>query len=73
MDYSLIKETASAGIFAVLFTGLLVYVLKQSERRENKLTEALAKWAELYEKLHNEVSGINKCLEALVRRDNRRR
>jgi len=68
MNYSLVEKLVGNGIFAVLFGALLVYVLKQNERRETRLMNILDKFSSLYEQLHQETCAIKDCLERLVKK-----
>ena len=55
----------SNGIFACLFVALLVYVLKDSRKREAKYQntiEILSTKLNIIDEIKEEVSHINKCL-----------
>lgn len=62
MEVGLIEKVATNGIFAMLFVGLLLYVLKQNERRERVLMAGLEKLTQLYETIKDSVSGIEETL-----------
>ena len=58
METEIIKMAASQGLFAVLFVGLLFYVLRYNERREERLMSCL-------EKLTTDVGEIKSDIEDL--------
>ena len=58
METEIIKMAASQGLFAVLFVGLLFYVLRYNERREERLMSCL-------EKLTIDVGEIKSDIEDL--------
>jgi hypothetical protein len=68
MDYALVEKLVGNGIFSLLFGALLVYVLRQNERRETRLMNILDKFSGLYEQLHKETCAIKDCLERLVKK-----
>ena len=55
----------SNGIFAVLFVALLVYVLKDSKKRENKyqnIIDVLSEKLNTVDEIKYEVTEIKQCL-----------
>ncbi len=62
MTDALLDKIAQYGVFAVLFAALLWYVLKQNERRENKLMSIIEKFTPVLESLKNDVCDIKETL-----------
>lgn len=52
-----------SGPWAVLFVGLFVWVLRQNQKREDKLIEVLEKLTDSYEKLASDVKEIKDSVE----------
>lgn len=52
------KYLVTQGPFAVLFVWLLIYVMRQNERRENRLNDILEKFSEKYDVIIDELREI---------------
>jgi uncharacterized protein YoxC len=65
MEAEIVKMAASQGVFAVLFVVLLFYVLKHSEKREERLLSCLERLTTQYEGLTHDVGEIKSDLEDL--------
>lgn len=72
MDIQQISEIAtSQAVWAILCIALVIYVMKRSEQRENRLMEHLERSNESQEKTAIALDGINKNLTKLeIRVDN---
>lgn len=75
MDAGLVKTVATQGVWAVLFVSLLIYVLKQSEKRESSLQKsqetllaAFTTLSEKYVELHEFCMELKKDINELLRR-----
>lgn len=58
---SIIEAAASNGLWALLFVGLLVYILQDSKKREEKYTktiESLSEGLETVEEIKTDVKSI---------------
>ena len=77
MEAEIIKLAASQGLWAVLFVGLLFYVLKENGEREKRLLSALEQLSEQYKELtldlkevRNDVKEVCEDLSEIKRRVN---
>ncbi|MFJ8263308.1 BhlA/UviB family holin-like peptide [Rummeliibacillus sp. NPDC094406] len=69
MDISTISEIASSQtVWAILCIALVIYVMKRSEQRENRLMEHLERSNDSQEKTAIALDGINKNLSKLESR-----
>ncbi|WP_102271319.1 BhlA/UviB family holin-like peptide [Cytobacillus massiliigabonensis] len=65
MDLSnpdVIKYLLTQGPYAVLFVGLLIYVMKTNKERESRLHDLLDKFSEKYDVVIEELRGIKSKL-----------
>lgn len=58
METEMLKLAASQGFFAVLFTGLLFYVLKENAKREDRLLACLDALGRQYENLSRDIGEV---------------
>jgi hypothetical protein len=58
MDVDLFKYAVMQGPFAVLFVWLLIYVMRNNEKRETRLQDLLDKFSEKYDVIISEIRDI---------------
>lgn len=58
MDLDLFKYAVLQGPFAVLFVWLLIYVMRNNEKRETRLQDLLDKFSEKYDVIISEIRDI---------------
>ncbi|HII4430629.1 bacteriocin [Clostridium perfringens] len=58
MDSELFKLMATQGAFAILFSYLLFYVLKENSKRENNYQSIIQELTELLPKIKEDVEDI---------------
>ncbi|MGU8559907.1 BhlA/UviB family holin-like peptide, partial [Clostridium perfringens] len=58
MDSELFKLMATQGAFAILFSYLLFYVLKENSKREDKYQNIIEELTELLPKIKEDVEDI---------------
>lgn len=58
MDIDLFKYAVMQGPFAVLFVWLLVYVMRNNEKREARLHDLLDKFSEKYDVIISDIRDI---------------
>nr|WP_190323400.1 BhlA/UviB family holin-like peptide [Rummeliibacillus sp. TYF-LIM-RU47] len=72
MDIATLSEIATSQfVWAILCIGLLIYVMKRTDQRENRLLEHLERSNESQEKTAIALDGINKSLSSLESRVDR--
>lgn len=59
-DPSILSKAAEQGIWALLFVGLLFYVLRVGEKREDRLMSCLEKFGEKYDTLSGDLCVVKK-------------
>lgn len=62
MDSELFKLMATQGAFAILFSYLLFYVLKENSKREDKYKNIIEELTELLPKIKEDVEDIKEKL-----------
>ncbi|WP_415287722.1 BhlA/UviB family holin-like peptide [Clostridium perfringens] len=62
MDGELFKLMATQGAFAILFSYLLFYVLKENSKREDKYQNIIEELTELLPKIKEDVEDIKEKL-----------
>ena len=62
MDSELFKLMATQGAFAILFSYLLFYVLKDNSKREDKYQNIIEELTELLPKIKEDVEDIKEKL-----------
>ncbi|MGU8655255.1 BhlA/UviB family holin-like peptide [Clostridium perfringens] len=62
MDGELFKLMATQGAFAILFSYLLFYVLKENSKREDKYQNIIEEFTELLPKIKEDVEDIKEKL-----------
>ncbi|AMN30887.1 bacteriocin UviB [Clostridium perfringens] len=62
MDSELFKLMATQGAFAILFSYLLFYVLKENSKREDKYQNIIEELTELLPKIKEDVEDIKEKL-----------
>ncbi|EGT0684908.1 MAG: BhlA/UviB family holin-like peptide [Clostridium perfringens] len=62
MDSELFKLMATQGAFAILFSYLLFYVLKENSKREDKYQNIIEEFTELLPKIKEDVEDIKEKL-----------
>ncbi|MCX0403573.1 BhlA/UviB family holin-like peptide [Clostridium perfringens] len=62
MDSELFKLMATQGAFAILFSYLLFYVLKENSKREDKYQNIIEELTELLLKIKEDVEDIKEKL-----------
>lgn len=62
MDSELFKLMATQGAFAILFSYLLFYVLKENSKRENNYQSIIQELTELLPKIKEDVEDIKEKL-----------
>lgn len=62
MDSELFKLMATQGAFAILFSYLLFYVLKENSRREDNYQNIIQELTELLPKIKEDVEDIKEKL-----------
>ena len=62
MDRELFKLMATQGAFAILFSYLLFYVLKENSKREDKYQNIIEEFTELLPKIKEDVEDIKEKL-----------
>ena len=67
METDILKLALSQGIWAGLFVALLFYVLKNNEKRENRLLDCLDQMGKHYECLSADVRDIKKGVEEIIK------
>lgn len=65
VEAEILKMAASQGFFAVLFTGLFIYVLKNNKEREDKLMECLNTLGKQYESLSKDMGVIKDDIRSI--------
>ncbi|MCS4586117.1 bacteriocin [Clostridium perfringens] len=60
MDSELFKLMATQGAFAILFSYLLFYVLKENSKREDKYQNIIEELTELLPKIKEDVEDIKR-------------
>jgi hypothetical protein len=63
MNMDFVALFKDSGPWALLFVGLFIWVLKQNQRREDKLIEVLEKLTDNYERLAADVKEIKDTAE----------
>ena len=58
IETEVVKYLVTQGPFAVLFVWLLIYVMRQNERRELRLHDILDKFSEKYDVIVDELREI---------------
>ncbi|MCM3792514.1 BhlA/UviB family holin-like peptide [Priestia megaterium] len=58
MDATLMQEASKYGFFAVLFVGLLIYTMRKSDAREDRLLNHLDRTTETLQKIEQSISRI---------------
>jgi len=53
------------GLFAAMFVGLMMYILKDSSKREQKYQETEAKYRETIDKLSSCLQAVNELAAAM--------
>lgn len=66
MDSELFKLMATQGAFAILFSYLLFYVLKENSKREDKYQNIIEELTELLPKIKEDVEDIKEIGRAHV-------
>lgn len=64
MDSELFKLMATQGAFAILFSYLLFYVLKENSKRENNYQSIIQELTELLPKIKEDVEDIKEKLDS---------
>lgn len=64
MDSELFKLMATQGAFAILFSYLLYYVLKENSKRENNYQSIIQELTELLPKIKEDVEDIKEKLNS---------
>ena len=62
MDGELFKLMSTQGAFAILFSYLLFYVLKENSKREDKYQNIIEEFTELLPKIKEDVEDIKEKL-----------
>ena len=62
MENEFIKLMATQGAFAILFSYLLFYVLKENSKREDKYQNIIEEFTELLPKIKEDVEDIKEKL-----------
>ncbi|SHH37728.1 BhlA/UviB family holin-like peptide [Desulforamulus hydrothermalis] len=65
MEAEIMKFAASQGIFAMLFVALLFYVLRNNEKREERLLTCLNELGKQYENLSKGLAEVGKDVKEL--------
>lgn len=63
MDATFLEYFKGSGPWAILFVGLFIWVLKQNQKREEKLIEVLEKLTDNYDKLATDVKEIKESID----------
>ena len=58
IETEVVKYLVTQGPFAVLFVWLLIYVMRQNEKREIRLNDILDKFSEKYDVIVDELREI---------------
>jgi seryl-tRNA synthetase len=58
MESEIIKLATTQGLWAVLFVSLLFYVLKNNEKREERLMSCLDNLSQQYETLTKDINDV---------------
>ncbi|MCY6959986.1 BhlA/UviB family holin-like peptide [Clostridium brassicae] len=67
MENEVIKMVASQGVFAIFFTYLLFYVLKENSKREGKYQEIISDLTQKFNVLDDVKKSVDKIEEKLER------
>ncbi|WP_073021852.1 BhlA/UviB family holin-like peptide [Clostridium intestinale] len=62
MEAELIKLIATQGAFALLFSYLLFYVLKENSKREQNYQEIIQKFSDSLPQIENSISYIHEMI-----------
>lgn len=65
MDPTILAKAAEQGIWAALFVALLFYVLRVSERREEKLMGCLEKFSEKYDEITESLCEVKQEVQKI--------
>ncbi|WP_251862437.1 BhlA/UviB family holin-like peptide [Clostridium sp. Marseille-Q2269] len=63
MEEQILKIIASQGAFAILFSYLLFYVLRENSKREEKYQQNLEKFSECMKKIENDIEHIEEIVD----------
>ncbi len=65
MESEIIKVAIKEGLWAALFVGLLFYVLRTNEKREDRLLECLENLGQQYENLSRDMGEVREDVKEL--------
>ncbi|EJO5349322.1 bacteriocin [Clostridium botulinum] len=65
MESEILKLVATQGAFAILFSYLLFYVLKENSKREQKYEEIIQKFSDYLPHIESNVDFIKKYIKSL--------
>jgi len=68
MENQILTQMITQGVFAVLFTYLLIFVLRENGKREQKYQELLKSLSENYDILRTNFCDFKKLLESQMGR-----
>jgi preprotein translocase subunit YajC len=68
MENQILTQMITQGVFAVLFTYLLLFVLRENGKREQKYQELLKSLSENYDVLRSNFCDFKKLLEGQIRK-----